>query len=342
MPTIGVKPLRKVQIGLEGSSAGVIQAATNILVGEGTLKDTREVVFQKGDVGKFLGNENTRTAKHGGELAFEQEASFEQFPYVLNASISEATSTVDGLGTGYIYAWSMPTTAPTAPITYTLEAGDNIEADVDVMPYGYASEWTLSGTGGEPLALSTTWKGRSLALATTSAFTASLAVPSVEAILFSRGKLWIDTSSDAIGTTTADNTLMAVEIKYNSGLKEVWTADGLTDPTFSFLKMATPEATIDVTFEHDSTAQAAKAAWRAETAQRIRLRFDGSTLTSTGTVYDKKALIIDAYGKWIDIGAIDEIDGNDIVKGTLKVLYDSAGSSLSMDVTIVNALSALT
>ena len=97
MPTIGVKPLRKVQLGLEGSSAGIIQAATNILIGEGTLKDTREIVQQKGDVGKFLGNQNFRTSKYGGELTFEQEASFEQFPYVLNASISEATSTQDGL-----------------------------------------------------------------------------------------------------------------------------------------------------------------------------------------------------------------------------------------------------
>lgn len=341
MPTIGVKALRKIQLGLEGSSAGVAQSATNVLIGEGTLKDTRETVFQMGDVGQFLGNQNTRVSRYGGELVFNAEASFEQLPYTLNAAIDLATSTVDGLGSGYIYAYSMPTIAPTTPTTYTLEGGDNISADVDVMVYSYVPEFTLSGKGGEPLMLSSTWKGRSIDLASGLAFTSDIAVPTVETILFSRGKLWIDTASDAIGTTTADNTFMAFELKYNSGLKEVWTADGLTAPTFSFLKMTAPVATIDVTFEHDSTAQAQKAAWRAGTAARLRMRFDGSSLT-TGTVYDNKTLIIDAYGKWIDIDKLDEIDGNDIVKGTLAVRYDSAGTSLAMDITVVNALSALT
>ena len=342
MPTVGIKNLRKVQLGLEGSSAGVAQAATNVLIGEGTLKDTRETVFQKGDVGQFLGNTNTRVSKLGGELAFESEATFEQLPYTLNAAIDLATSTADGLGSGYIYQYLMATTTPTTPTTYTLEGGDNISSDVDVMVYGYVPEFTLSGTGGEPLMLSSTWKGRSVDLAAGLAFTSDIAVPTCESILFSRGKMWIDTSSDSIGTTTADNTLMAFELKVNTGLQEVWTADGLADPTFSFLKMTAPEATIDITFEHDATAAAQKAAWRAQTAQRIRLTFTGSSLTTTGTVYDNKTLIIDAYGKWIDIGAIDEQDGNDIVKGTLAVRYDSAGSSLSLDIIVVNELSALT
>ena len=342
MPTVGVKALRKVQIGLEGSSAGTIQAATNILIGEGTLKDTRETETMMGDVGSFVGNQNTRVSKYGGELAFNAEATFEQAPYTFNAAIDLATSTVDGVGSGYIYNYVMASTAPTSPTTYTLEGGDNISADVEVMPYTYVPEFTLSGKGGEPIMLNTTWRGRRVDVSSDAAFTSDVAVPAVETIMFSRGKLWINSATDAIGTTTADNTLMAFELNYNSGLKEVWTADGLEYPTFSFLKMAAPEATCNITFEHDATSQAQKALWRAETPVFARMRFEGSALTTTGTVYSTKALIIDMYGKWMDFTALDEQDGNDILTGTLRVMYDSTGSSLSLDITVVNELSALT
>lgn len=333
----GSKALRKVQIGLEGSSAGVIQAATNILIGEGTLKDTREIVNQMGDVGSFLGNQNTRTAKLGGELSFESEASFEQFPYTLNAGIDNIAGVKDGAGTAYIYAYSLAKLAPTSPTTYTLQGGDNSGAEV--MEYAHVPEFTLSGAGGEPLKLSTTWRGREV---TPQAFTASLTVPTVEAILFSRGTLYIDVSSDAIGTTARSNTLLGMELKVNTGLKEVWTADGLAQPYFSFLKMTAPEATLDITFEHDAISIAEKVLWRSESPQRIRLKFQGSTVTTTGTVYENKWLIIDAYGKWMSFDAIDEMDGNDIIKGSFKVMYDSAGTSLSLDITVVNELSALT
>ena len=341
MPTQGIKALRKVQLGLEGTSAGVIQAATNILIGEGTLKDTREIVFQQGDVGSFLGNQNTRTAKMGGELVFEAEATFEQLPYTVNASITEATSTQDGAGSGYIYAWSLATTAPTTPVTYTFEAGDNISSDVEVMPYGYASEWSLSGKGGEPLMLSTTWKGSKVELTTGESFTSDVAVPTVESILFSRGSLLIDDSSDTIGTTTADYTLMGFELNVNPGIKEVWTADGQTEPTFSFIKMTAPLVTCDITFEHNSVAQNEKVDWRAEYPKRIRMKFPGSALATTGTVYDNKLLQIDMYGKWMTFDKLDEQDGNDVLTGKFQVLYDSAGSSLSFDITVVNELSAL-
>ena len=98
---------------------------------------------------------------------------------------------------------------------------------------------------------------------------------------------------------------------------------------------------LDITFEHDAISIAEKVLWRAETPQRIRLKFTGSTVTTTGTTYDNKVLIIDLYGKWISFDKLDEMDGNDIIKGTFKALYDSTGTSLCCDVTVVNELSAM-
>lgn len=340
--TYGIKALRKVQIGAE-STAGTPVSATNVLIGEGTLQDDREVVFQKGDVGSFLGNMNTRTAKLGGTLEFDQEASFEQIGYVFQASVTTAAAVQDGAGSDYIYTYSAPKTAPTTIQTYTLQAGDNISTDVDQMQYSYASSWTLSGKGGEPLQLKTTWKGRQVALSSDDGFT-NVAVPSVEAILFSRGSIDIDNAvGGTIGTTTADGELLAFELKYDSGFKEVFTADGLDDPYFAFVKSTAPAITCDFTFEHDNTvAPLVKSNWRAETTKLIRMKFIGSTAATTGTAWSGRTLQIDMYGKWLKIEKLDEIDGDDVIKGTFQVGYDSTGTSYSLEIVVVNELNGLT
>jgi hypothetical protein len=111
----GIRALRKIQVGHEGV-AGTAVAAVTILVGTGTLEDTREVVFQPGDVGNYAGTGNTRTAKLGGKVDFEQEASFEQLPIALSAAIDHITTGVaDGGGAGKIYTYTFANTALSHP-----------------------------------------------------------------------------------------------------------------------------------------------------------------------------------------------------------------------------------
>jgi hypothetical protein len=334
----GIKVLRKVQVGNEGVTPGVVAPATTLLVGTGTLEDTREVIFQTGDVGLYAGSGNTRTAKWGGKLEYEQEASFEQLPILLSASVDDVvTGAADGGGSGHIYDYEFANTAPQSITTWSLEGGDNIQSEV--LNYGYVPSFNLTGKGGEPVMAKTTWQGAKVAV---QAYTSGVLIPTVEAILFSRGSLAIDDSGDTIGATPVSNTFLAMDLKVETGWIEVYTADGLADPTFSFLKQTEPNITLDITFEHEANSIAEKANWRNEVWRKLRLKFEGSAL-GTGATYTKKTLIIDLMGKWTKFDKLDEQDGNDIIHGIFQVKYsDAAGDLLSAEIIVINEIADIT
>jgi hypothetical protein len=327
----GIKALRKLQIGKE-STAGTPVAATTVWRGEGTGADNREVVFPAEDVGILGGLDRAFTPKLEASVDMaETPATFEQLPYILEAGIAAETPTQDGAGTGYVYEYAFPTTAQNVPKTYTIEHGDDQQAEE--IEYCHVTELTIAGAAGESLNMSATWKGRQSA---TTSYTGAVAIPTVEEILFGTGKLYIDPTSTYPATTQKSNTLLNAELAVTTGMQAVYTADNLY---FSFIKNVMPEITLNITFEHDSTAVAEIAAWRAGTARSVRLEFTGSDLT-TGATYDEKKLIIDLVGKWESFEALGEQDGNDIVTGTLRCRYNATAGALG-NILVVNELSAL-
>jgi hypothetical protein len=78
---------------------------------------------------------------------------------------------------------------------------------------------------------------------------------------------------------------------------------------------------LNVTFEHNATAVAEIAAWRAGTARQIRLQFDGS-----GSKYAR----FDMAGKWEKFDKIGEKDVNDNVTGTFVACYDTTASKIAI------------
>ena len=331
---MAVKALRRIQLGQESTGTpGTAVPATTVYRVTGTIEDMREVVFPPEDVGLLSGTDRQYVPKLLGGITTEGEATFEQIGYVFGAGVQDSTATTD-TGSGYIYTYSLPTTAQRVPFTYTIEGGDDQEAEE--MEYSFVKEFTLSGKAGEAWMVSANWTGRQVS---TSTFTASTdaPVPDVEEILFSKTKLYIDETTDPIGTTIKSNTLLAAELKVTSGFQEVYAANG--DLYFSFVKQVTPEVVLDITFEHDATAAAEKAKWRAGTARLIRLQALGTALSSSGA-YSNKTFRIDLAGKWEKFDKIDEMDGNDIVKATFRGRYNST-SALFGSFVVVNELSAL-
>jgi len=329
----GIKALRKLQFGKE-ATAGTPVAATTIWRGEGVGQDTREVTFPAEDVGILGGIDRAYTAKLGAEVSFDETpATFQQLPYILEAGIATETPTQDGAGTGYIYEYLFPTTAQNTPRTYTIEHGDDQQAEE--IEYAHVSEFSITGNAGEAVNVSATWQGRQ---STTTSFTGGLSVPDVEEILFGTGALYIDDTGTFPATTQKSNTLIGMELSVNTGMQAVYTADNLY---FSFVKNVMPEIMLNITFEHDSTAVAEIAAFRAGTARSIRLLFEGSAFTTGGTAYDDHTLIIDLVGKWESFEGLGEQDGNDIVTGTLRCRYNATAGALGK-ITVVNELSSLT
>lgn len=330
----GVKALRRIQIGLESTGTpGTAVASTTVLRMTGTMEDQREVIFPEEEVGLLGGADRQYTAKYLAAMTIEGEATYEQVGYILGAGVQDSTATSD-TGSGFVYTYTLPTTAQRSPFTYTIEGGDDTEAEE--MEYSFVKEFTLSGNAGEAWMVSANWTGRQ---ATTTTFTASTdaPIPTVEEILFSKTKLYIDESSDTIGTTLKSNTLLAAELKVTTGFQEVFSAEG--NLYFSFVKQAAPEVVLTVTFEHDGVATAEKAKWRAGTARLIRLTALGSALASSGT-HTYKTLQINLAGKWEKFEKIDEQDGNDIIKATFRARYNST-AALFGSLVVVNELSTL-
>lgn len=166
----------------------------------------------------------------------------------------------------------------------------------------------------------------------------TVSIPAIEEILFDKGKLYIDEVGGTIGTSQKSNTFLSFDLDLQTGWKGQLTGDGRLD--FSFAKYTKATGTLRVTFEHEGTAVAEKAKWRAKTPRLIRVKVEGGALTVAGSVYTYKTLIIDLAGVWTEFTALENDDGNDTVTGTLKFGYDSTYAS-SGQIVVVNELSAL-
>jgi hypothetical protein len=333
----GIKALRKIQLGREVTAGGSTDPASTIWRGMGVLTDNRETVFSEEDIGILGGTTRTFVPRTGGEIALEGDATFEQLPHIFDAGIYKATPTTDA-SSGFIYSYIMASQstdliATTDLQTYVIEGGDNNEAEV--MRYCFVREFGLSGAAGEALQVSGTFQGREVTGGHT--YTAALSIPEVETVLVSKGKLYIDDSTGTIGTTLKSATLLGMDLSVTTGWQAVHAADGRLD--HSFIKRANDEGTLQLTFEHNGTATAEKAAWRSQTERAVRLIFEGSALGTTDT-YSAKTLVIDAYGKWESFEALSEQDGNDTVAGTLRIRY-SPTAAKKLDIVVVNELSAM-
>lgn len=327
----GVKALRKIQLGRE-TTAGTAVAATAIWRGLGTIEDQTVVTFPQEDVGILSGTDRAYIAKDGGKLDMEAvEATFEQLPYILEAGVKAVnTGATDTGGSGKVYTYVYPTTAENTINTYTVQGGDS--AGGEVFDFGYVESFKLSGKGGEAVKVSATWLGQSV---TPQAFTSPLSLVDVEEILFSKGVCFIDATT--IGTTTKSNTLMGMDFDSPTGWRPIMAADGAL--SFTGIKNVGPTPKLQITFEHDATSIAEKAAWKAKTRRLIRLQFSGSALTTAGT-FTYKTLRLDMGGKWEKFDKIGEQDGNDVVTGTFRVCPDSAGANFCT-VTVVNQVAVL-
>jgi len=326
---MGTKALRKILLGAE-TTAGTAVAADTIWRGIGTIQDNREVITPDEDIGYLSGKTRNYCPKYEAAISMEPvPATFEQLPVVLSAGVKNVISGVtDTGGSGKVYAYTFPTTAANSITTWTIEGGDDTQAEE--MEYSFVQAFELSGNGGEALMISADWVGRQVSKTT---FTASVTNPAtVSEILFGKGKLYIDAASGTMGTTLKSQTLLGMSLQVNTGWIAKYAADGAL--YFSWPQSTKPEVLLNVTFEHNATAVAEKDAWIAGTSRQLRLKFEGAALTTAGT-FTYKTLLIDLAGKWDKFDKLDELNGNDIVTGTFRAGYDATCAKFA-EIKVVN------
>lgn len=331
---MSIRALRRLQLGLE-STPGTAVAATARWRGSGLLEDASPYKFSEEDVAYVSGLDRSYKPGLLAKLAMQSAPlTFEQFGYVGAAGIKNVVSgSADGSGSDFIYAYTFPTTAVNTIKTYTIETGDDQQEEE--AEYCFVEGFKITGKPNEALMLSADWLGRQVS---PSSFTGSLSLVAVEEVLFNKGKLYIDAVGGTIGGTQKSSTFIGMQLSVKTGAIAVFTGDGSL--YFTFHKMTMPEVLLDITFEHDSTSVTEKANWRAQTARQIRLDFDGNALTTPGTSFSTKKFRIDLAGKWEKFDVIDEINGNDIVKGTFRARYN-ATAALFAEIKVVNESSAL-
>jgi hypothetical protein len=302
--------------------------------GTGMIGDERSIIFPAEDIGYLTPVDRSATVSVGGTITLEADATYEQLPYIFAAGITNLiTGAADGSGSGKIYAYAFPSTAANSIQTFTIEAGDDQQEEE--MEYCFTESFSLTAAYGEPVKVSAVMRGRQV---TASTFTASLTPVAVDTIIATKSSLYIDVISGTVGSTAKTNALVGWDLNVVTGWKAAPVGDG--NLYFAFAKSTAPEIRATVTFEHDATAVAEKAAWRAETARLMRIKVAGPALTTNGTTYSTKTLLIDLPGKWETFGTIDERDGNDIVQGTFVSTINIANSKIPA-LTVVNETATL-
>lgn len=338
--TTGITALEKTLIGVEPTAGS--GTPTTYWRGVAKIRDRRETVFPPERVGKFGGTNRSYVPRTGSEVPLDADATYTNLCYIFNGGIYRTTPTTDA-GSSQIRAWTVQQSssdlyATTDLDTLVVESGDNI--GVEVANYVFIREFTLSGKQGEGLQISAIGQGR--APTTSASFTAvgdtDLDNPA-ETILFSKGLLYVDPSSDAAGTTPLTETLLDMSLKMTTGWVPIEAKDGRTD--LSSLKRIDDSIMLDIAFEHNSVAETEKSAWKNQTERVLRLKFTGNALTTTDT-YDTSTFIMDLYGKWQTFGAegLEEQNGDNIYRGTFRVGYSTIAANKAV-FTVVNELSAL-
>jgi hypothetical protein len=334
MATSGVKTLRKIQLGRE-ATPGTAIPATTIWRGPAVMpNDERVQVRPEENVGFSAITTRQYTPSLLASLAFPAvEATFQQIQHVMEAGVKTVTPVADGVGTGFVNAYPLPSGDVNATKTYTIEGGDN--KVVEEIEYGFVVDFELSGKKNEGWMLQSNWRGRQ---AIVSAFTGALSVPTVSEMLFNKSKLYIDNVGGAIGTTQIVNGWIEAKLKVTTGLKAQFTGEG--NLYFSFMDFIGAKAALEITLLHNAATAAERVLWRANTPRQIRLLIEGNNLTTPGT-YSKETFRADMAGVYSAFsGPNDEDEGSNVSKITFECGYDGTAAKF-VDFLLVNQLAAV-
>jgi hypothetical protein len=330
--TTGVKKLRRLQMGRETTTApGTAVEATDTWRGTGTIEDGTVVIFPDEDIGLYPGTTRSYVPSEVARLTMDETpATFQQILHIFEAAIHETTADADG--TGYRYTFTFPTTVSDTLRTYTIEGGDNIEAEE--MEFAFVNHFSLSGAPGEALMLTADWIGRQVSTCTFTS-TATCGLPTVEEILFNKGKLYIndDTLAGGVATTQITTTWLEFNLDVNTGWQPVTTGDG--NLYFTYIKNIGPEITLDLVLEHNATSLNEKDDWKVQRGKIIRMLFVGSSFTA-GTSFSAETLRLDLAGKFEKFEKLGERNGNNVYEATFKGGYSAESASYATFLAVVS------
>jgi hypothetical protein len=175
----GIVAGRRIIFAKEVTAGTEVKPGTVLWRGTGLGDDQRVITFPPENIGYVAPLNRAYTAKLAAQLKINStSATFEQLPYLFAMGIKNVTTGVaDGAGSGKIYAYPLPTTAPNSNTaqTYSAQVGDDYRAEF--LTYCFAKTIHLSGKAGEAVMMEADLVGRNMIpntyTASTIAFVAS-------------------------------------------------------------------------------------------------------------------------------------------------------------------------
>lgn len=327
---MGHKGLSKIQLGQE-SIQGTAVAADTIWRGPfAGLKDARETESVEEQIGIALKSSRKYASKLLAELSMPvTPLTPEQALHVFEAGIKQVnTGVVDGAASsGYTFDYPFGTTAMNTISTYTIETGD--ESQAEEAEFCFVTGFTITAVKGEAVMISSEWAGRQVISST---FTGALSAPDVTQIHASAGTLYIDDNDQAFGTTQiSSGNVLEFSIEVTTGRVPLFTADsGELFFVGEYFNVDEFEVSLEIKWLHDTAAIAEMVKWRANEERLVRLEFTGEDYGTpgSGTLFTggKSGIQIDIPCAYDEFSALEHEDGKSIVTATLSGGYENVSA----------------
>ena len=213
---MGHKALAKMQFGQE-TTGGTAVAADIIWRGPfAGLKDSRETIAVEEQLGVALKSSRKYASMLLAELSLPvTPLTPEQAVHVFEAGIKQVnTGVADGSGSsGFKYAYPFGATAINTTSYYTIETGDEDQAEE--AEFCFVKSFTITAVKGEAVQISSEWVGRQVVNST---FTGALSAPAVSQLHASAGSLFIEAASGTFGATAvAAGNLLEMTFEVSTG-----------------------------------------------------------------------------------------------------------------------------
>ena len=318
---------RRAQMGQE-ATRGTAVAADIVLV-DGILTGNPDYKFSVPEEDRnSLAQLHRRTLiQQEAALTWEGPCNFEDVIHWLLMAVKDTTATqpdVGGNPTVYLWDFIPRLNTANAPISYTVEWGDNtqeLEAE-----FVMAKSVTFKFAMGEPVRVSVEMFGRNLAKST---FTASLVAGAKEEAISTKAQVWIDSTWATLGTTLKSNFLRSAEITI-PGPMPYRTASG-GNPYYSTYVEPRRTASVKLAFvaNADGWTEYDAMASLAGTLRAIRIKVNGSLISGAYYKYlefdllcrydEPPEMFVDDEGKTtivITAHTYDDHTDNDAAAGT--------------------------
>jgi len=341
---MGHKALAKVQLGQE-SSNGTAVAADFIWRGPFSgLKDARTTESVDEQIGVALKSSRKYAAMLLAELSMPvTPLTPEQAVHIMEAGIKKVnTGVADGsASSGYTYTYPFGTTSINAIAAYTIETGD--ESEAEEAEFCFVKSFTISAVKGQAVQISAEWAGRTAAVST---FTGALSAPAVTELHSSSGAIYIDDNDGAFGgTAIAAGNILEMTLEVTTGRVPLYTIDsGQLYFQGVHFNVDEFEAKLEIKWVHDTAGMAEKANWRLNAERLVRLEFTGDTYGTpgSGTVFTggKNGIQIDFPGAYDEFSEIDFDEGKSVISATLSGGYENT-SGEGLSILIANEVAAV-